>query len=99
MYEEWDDGGGLLWGTVITVEPAGRLQIVGFGFPNWGGPSQFFADWDLEPDDSGTRLRFSEHAIGRVSESYTAEKDKGWMFLLEAMKAHIEGKPAPVWTD
>lgn len=99
MYEQWADGGGLLWGTVVTVEPRRRLQVTGYGFPNWGGPSQYFADWSLEETDGATEVTFSEHAIGRVSDSYTDEKTRGWQFLLDVLQAHLEGRPLPTWQD
>ena len=78
MYEEWDNGGGVLWGTVICSDPGSRLQILGSLFPNWGGPSQWYGTWDLKANETGTTLTFSETAMGKVSESGTAEKDKGW---------------------
>lgn len=99
MYEEWEDGGGVLWGTVVTVDPAKRLQITGVTFPNWGGPTQWFGDWSLVEKDGGTELTFSEHAIGRTSEDSVVEKDKGWQFLWQVMKAKLEGQPAPTWSD
>lgn len=99
MYEEWADGGGVLWATVYTVEPGKRLQVSGLSFANWGGPSQWLGSWDLSEHNGGTRLRFSEHAIGRVSDDYGADKLKGWEFLWDALKASVEGKAAPEWRD
>lgn len=100
MYESWADGGGLLWGTIVTVEPEKKLQGVGHTFPEWGGPSTMLVTWILEADGDGTLLRFSESTIGRIPEGYGADKEKGWGFLFEgALKAHVEGKPAPTWED
>lgn len=99
MAEEWDDGGGVLWATVVTVEPVSRLQVVGYAFPNYGGPSQWFGTWELDAVDGATRLRFSEHAIGRVTDNYVTEKDKGWRFLWSVLKARLEGQAPPAWSD
>ena len=100
MYEDWDGGGGVVWATVVALEPARRLQVLGTTFPNWGGPSLWFGTWELEADGAATILRFSESTLGRTSESQTAEKDKGWNFLFgAALKAHVEGKPAPEWQE
>jgi len=99
MYEEWNDGGGILWATVYAVEPGRRLQVSGLSFPNWGGPSQWFGTWELSEQDGGTRLRFSEHAMGRVSDGYGADKVKGWEYLWDVLKANVENKPAPEWRD
>jgi uncharacterized protein YndB with AHSA1/START domain len=100
MYEAWDDGGGLLWATVVTVDPGKLLQIFGTTFPNWGGPSLVFGTWALEADGSEVVLSFTESTVGRVADSLASEKRKGWEFLLGgALKSHVEGRPAPEWQD
>ena len=99
MFEQWDDGGGLLWGTVICAEPNVRLQVLGVTFPNWGGPSLGYVSWELSPNDSGTTLTFSESMLGRISEANIDEKNKGWAFLCNSMKAYVEGDPPPTWQD
>jgi len=99
MMEVWDGGGGMLWGTVVTSQPTVRLQILGSIFPNWGGPTQQFGTWELETVGAGTRLRYSEHAVGEVSESGGEEKTVGWQFLSDTLKAHVEGAAAPTWGD
>lgn len=99
MCEEWQDGGGVLWGTVVTVEPQSRLQVVGYSFPEYGGPAQWFGTWELRAHGAGTKLRFQDHAIGRVSDSMSEEKEKGWRFLWDVMKARLEGTPLPAWSD
>ncbi len=99
MYEEWDNGGGVLWGNVVSIDPNKSLQVLGVVFPNWGGPNQWYGSWTLTEQDGGTLLTFSETGVGRVSESGVEEKDKGWKFLWASLKAHAEGNPAPDWED
>jgi uncharacterized protein YndB with AHSA1/START domain len=99
MGELWDGGGGVVWANVVGVEPNKRLQVTGTSFPAWGGPSQWLGVWELTAAGKQTRLRFSESSIGRVSDAYVADKDKGWRFLWDALAAHVEGKPAPKWQD
>ena len=100
MYEEWEDGGGTLWGTVVALEPRKRLQVMGTTFPNWGGPSFWFGTWELEADGAATILRFTESSIGRLSESRAEQTAKGWRFLFgEVLKAYVEGQPVPEWKD
>ena len=98
MFEEWDGGGGVLWGTVVGVEHQKMLQVLGNVFPNWGGPTEWYGTWTLKQDGAGTSLAFSESATGRVSEEGMVEKDKGWRFLMDTLKAHVEGTPAPEWS-
>ncbi len=97
VYEEWDDGGGLLWGQVCTAVPNQTLQVTGHSFPDWGGPSIMFATWKLSASGDGCTLHFSERALGETPEHYAAEKDKGWRFLMDVMKAYIEGTTPPEW--
>ena len=99
MFEVWDGGGGVLWGTVVNVEPNVSLQVLGALFPNWGGPSQWYGTWKLRSHDGGTKLTFSESSIGKISDGYDGEKTQGWTFLWNSMKAFVEGAPPPTWQD
>jgi len=99
MFEDWGDGNGTLWGTVVAVDPARKLQIHGVIFPDYGGPNHNFGTWLLEEGDGSTTMTYSEAIVGRVSDAGLKEKDKGWTFLWATMKAHIEGKPLPAWAD
>ncbi len=100
MFEEWEGGGGVLWATVVAVDPEKQLQVMGTNFPNWGGPSVWFGTWELEVDGSETVLRFSESTFGRTSDSLAAQKDRGWRYLFGGvLKAHIESTPVPAWED
>lgn len=100
MYEAWDGGGGLLWGQVATIDPGKLLQVIGYTFPVWGGPSTWFGSWQLSEGESGCQLRFTESTVGRVSDSNLNEKEKGWSYLFGGvLKAHVEGKPIPAWVD
>lgn len=92
MFEHWEDGGGVLWGTVVTVEPQKSLQVAGHLFPNYGGPSLWYATWSLEANGAGTRLKFSESSVGRVSDEGLKQKDEGWKFLCDALKNHVEAR-------
>jgi len=99
MGERWDGGGGVIWANVVGVEPNKRLQVTGTSFPAWGGPSQWLGSWELTGKGKHTRLKFIENSIGRVSDAYVADKEKGWKFLWAALAAHVEGKDAPQWQD
>jgi uncharacterized protein YndB with AHSA1/START domain len=97
MKETREDGAGLVWGTVMAIEPGRQLQVLGATFPNWGGPTVSFITWRVEEDGSGSRLTFEESNVGNVGAGQLAEKNKGWRFLLAAVKAHLTGEPAPAW--
>jgi hypothetical protein len=89
-----------VWAQVVHVDRPRTLEITGYSFPQWGGPSMMLGSWQLEADGDVTVLRFSESAIGHIGESYAVEKEKGWTFLFDgALKAHVEGTAPPVWKD
>ena len=90
MYEVWDDGGGVLWATVIGVEPNERLQVLGSLFPAWGGPSEWFGIWKLTADGDKTELGFTESSLGRITAEGLSEKKKGWDFIHQTLKAYVE---------
>jgi len=96
MREVWEDGGGLLWGTVTTADPERLLQVQGATFPKWGGPNLWFGTWRLEATDGGTRLTFEESTVGKVTPENLAEKQGGWSYLWDvALRAHLAGEPCP----
>jgi hypothetical protein len=37
--------------------------------------------------------------LGRISDANIDEKNKGWAFLCNSIKAFVEGEPAPTWQD
>ncbi len=100
MIESWGDGGGILWGQVASVSPLKQLQVCGHTFPNWGGPIVWYGTWNLEADQSGTVLRFTESVIGPLPDASKEDREKGWHFIYDlALRAHLEGGPAPTWSE
>jgi uncharacterized protein YndB with AHSA1/START domain len=97
MFEDWGDGQGLLWGQVVGLKRPETLQMVSDSFPEWGGPLRNFLTWRLESQGTATVVRLVDAVLGERKAGDPAEKEKGWNFLLAALKAHIEGQPAPVW--
>jgi len=108
MWEDWGGGDGLLWANVVQAVAGRCLDLVGTVGAAWGGPHTWFGSFELEgldgtgggpAADGGTRLRFSESVFGCLSDGAMEEKSKGWRFLLDGLRCHIEGRAAPKWSS
>ena len=78
MFEEWPDGGGLLWGVVAILKPEELLQMTGDLFPDWGGPAYMYRTYRLHNEDGHCRFEFEECSMGTLSESTLASLEEGW---------------------
>ena len=91
MFEDWGDGQGLIWGTVIGVETNRFLQILGDSTAEWGGPSRNCITIRLEEDGDATVFKFHSSFFGRVNEATTRSLDEGWQFLFDqCLKRYVE---------
>lgn len=100
MYEDWGDGAGLIWGTVIGVRPPSMgdamLQTVGDSSPEWGGPNRGILTWKLTADADNpahTVVRFSHALHGNITASTCGSLDDGWRLLfVDGLKAFCESR-------
>ena len=100
MFEDAGDGEGILWATVTVVRAPEILCLAGDLFPEYGGPGRSYSRYELSVDGDETILRFRDLTCGRLTPATCASLTKGWKFLFEgALKAWLEGRPAPAWED
>jgi uncharacterized protein YndB with AHSA1/START domain len=93
MYEDWKDGGGLVWYTVMGVDPAKSLLLSGQITEDFGGPASTMVRIVLEPDGDATRVRLTDDLCGRVTEDSARLIEGGWRALLtDGLKAYAEGQ-------
>lgn len=91
MWEDWGDGQGLVWGTVIGLRREEFLQLTGLLDASFGGPAGLISVWRLTDDGDHTVVRFEETSWGAAGEATRASLDVGWRFLLErCLKCWIE---------
>ncbi len=99
MFEDWGDGGGLIWGTVIGVRLHEMLQVAGDSSPDWGGPNRGIMAWTLAPADGRedvTVVRFRHSFHGHASDSTRTSLDDGWRMLFEGcLKPFAEAGARP----
>ena len=91
LYEDWGDGGGLLWYTVIALQPPRSIDLAGHLTPAFGGPAKTYLKLELEEAGGKTRLVVSDAVLGRTSEGAVEQMRSGWQMLFgDGLKAHVE---------
>lgn len=90
LYEDWGDGGGVLWGQVVTFDPPSTLDVAGQLFPAFGGPATTLVRWALTAEGDATRVTLVDSVFGRVNEKTAASLDEGWRVLLGALKTFVQ---------
>jgi uncharacterized protein YndB with AHSA1/START domain len=91
MYEDWGNGAGVIWATVIAVKAPTMLELGGVSSPAWGGPNTHYHSFSLKEKDGGTLLRFSDAIHGRVDDATETSLKEGWLLLFnEALRVHCE---------
>ena len=96
MYEDWGNGDGMQWATVIGLKKGERLQLSGELSADFGGPARSTQTFVLAPDGDGTRVELTDVLFGRVSDGTAGCLEQGWRSLLEgALKPWIEEERHP----
>jgi DNA-binding transcriptional ArsR family regulator/uncharacterized protein YndB with AHSA1/START domain len=93
IYEDWGDGDGACWGTVIVLETGKKIQWAGDLTAEYGGPARTFTTYTLVPQGEGTLLQFRDTPFGRLGDGAGTGMEDGWKQLLEgALKSYCEGR-------
>ncbi len=94
MYETAGTRGGVIWGTVIAIEPFRFINIAGYLAPPFAGPGTTLFRLSLENKGAGeTLLRVSDSIIGLVTDQTQNAAEEGWKVLFsEKLKTFVEKK-------
>lgn len=93
LYEDYGEGDGLLWGTVVLIKTGERLDLVGVSGPEWGGPHTGYHSFTFQEVDDATVVRLVDTYHGFVSEKTRSSLEEGWKLLIgEGLKPYVEGK-------
>ncbi len=89
LYEDTGNGSGLLWYTVISIDPPHTITLSGNLAPPYGGPALSLLYIRFEPiDEKNTVMHIVDSIIGTVGEYDLRE---GWRVLFEdGFKRYIE---------
>lgn len=88
FYEDWGDGTGALYGTVVRVEAPAHLSVSG----PMGMRGAVVGIWSFdlaEGPDGRTVLSYTHRAFGDVSEETARGYTSGWGEVLEALRAAV----------
>ena len=91
MYEDWGDDAGVIWYTVIAIDPGNSLDLAGHISALYGGPATTMLHIELRGSGEKTTLRLSDSIVGQVDSGCAGSKEEGWMMLFgDGLKKHIE---------
>jgi uncharacterized protein YndB with AHSA1/START domain len=85
LFEDRGEGNGLLWGTVVTIDPPHLLEFTADVFPRWGGPLRSQVSVRLTAVEDRTRLTLVDALIGRLADATASSLDAGWKKLFGHM--------------
>ena len=90
-YEDWGDGAGAVWGTIIVWNPGQKMTWACEMYPGFGGPGRSFVSFELASQGKSTVVRMTDAGI--CPDAKTASSlQSGWTELLGFLKAHCEAK-------
>jgi len=91
LFEDWGEGAGVLWYTVIAIDPPNSIDLVGYLTPMWGGPAISMLRLELHENEAATVLKVSDAILGPAKEQDADTKKEGWMLLFgQGLKPYIE---------
>jgi uncharacterized protein YndB with AHSA1/START domain len=92
MFESAGTKGGVIWGTVIAIEPLRFINIAGYLAPPFAGPALTLFRLSLESSGKNlTTLKVSDSIIGSVTDQTQSATQDGWKFLFaDKMKSFVE---------
>lgn len=91
FYEDWGNGQGVLWGTVIHYKEPEEIKLIGLLGMKGAVNSNYV--YKLEERGSSTILKLSHHAMGLLEPQWEEEHRHGWNELLnKLLKEYVEKK-------
>jgi DNA-binding transcriptional ArsR family regulator len=83
LREERPDGGGLLWYSVIALDPMRSLDLSGHLASRYGGPATSLLHLELSPgrDEGTTGLKLTDSAFGKLGPGFKASASEGWQAI------------------
>ena len=91
LVETTEEGGSLLWYTVLMSVPGESIDLVGYVTAKYGGPATTMLRLGLEATATGTKLHISDALVGHIKDDSVSCLESGWMQLFrDGLKVHAE---------
>jgi DNA-binding transcriptional ArsR family regulator len=84
LREERPDGGGLIWYTIIALDPLRSVDMVGHLAARYGGPAESLLNLELVPGnaDGTTLLKLTDSVFGRIGPDMRTSLESGWQAIV-----------------
>jgi uncharacterized protein YndB with AHSA1/START domain len=90
VYEDWGNGHGATWGTVVVWHPYERLILALELFPGFGGPGRSYLTYELKANETSTIVRMSDSGLCANAKKQGESLQTGWTDLLTRCKTYVE---------
>lgn len=94
VFEDWGDGAGVLWGTVVVWVPGQRMTWACEMYPDWSGPGRSFVTFTLEDRGQETVVKVEDAGICISAQQAGTSLTSGWHELIGThFKSFVEAQP------
>ena len=91
LFEDWGDGAGVVWYTVIALDPGRSIDLSGHLTAAFGGPATSLLRIEVVERGRASLLRISDSVHGRIDDDKAAGLEQGWRLLFaEGLKPFVE---------
>ena len=88
--ENWGNGQGALWGTVLYYKENEEIRLQ--GLLGMQGAVNSHYGYKLENNGKVTTVKLSHSAVGLLDPEWEKAHCNGWELLLNKLRKHIEGE-------
>lgn len=93
LSEEWGQGAGLTWYTVIAIEPLSTIDLAGHVTPRFGGPAISQLHIALSDRDGGTRISITDGVLGPARQDTQKRITEGWSLVFgNALSKYLDAR-------
>lgn len=97
LREERSDGGGVIWYSVIALDPMRSVDLSGQLASRYGGPASSLLHIEVVPgaSEGSSMLKLTDSVFGRIGPEMRASLNSGWQAIVgEGLVAHLQKRGA-----